>query len=337
MKLLFSTLLITALAGSLLVSESAPASGFKPLNAIKAIVNGEVITSAEVDTAVATQIQVWIFENKNDPTLTQAKVDSKVETFKKEALNDLIDRKLILAKFAEVGGQIKETYVDSAITDFITRRFDGDRDKFLSEMKKSGMTIRQFREIQREKITVQAMRSQNDGPETLVNTPQELRKEYDEIKGEFASATRLKLRMISIPKQVGADTSSSAGQKTLVEDIRRQLLKGQDFATMAKTHSSDSSASKGGLVGNGDIDEFYLSPKLSDVAFGLPTGKVSQVIDDGAFWRLMHVDAKSGGVSPSFGDLKDTCDKLVTQKKRKGYVDRWLDSLRHEASIQIFD
>ena len=332
-----SALCLALALTSLIGFPEASASGFKPLNKMKATVNGEVITSAEVDTAVAMQIQFWILEHKNDPGLTQEKVNAKVEEFKKQALDDLIDRKLILAEFEKLGGSIKETYVDQAIRDFTRQRFDGNEKKFLTELKKTGMSIRQFRDDQREKITIQALRGQNDGPETLINTPQEIRKQYDEIKGEYASASRLKLRMISIPKQIGADKATADPQMKLVEDIRKQLQNGQDFATMAKTHSSDSSASKGGLVGNGDIDEGYLSPKLTDVAFKLPVGKVSKVIDDGAFWRLMHVDAKIGGVEPPFEDLKDTCDKLVTQGKRKGYVDRWLDKLRHEANIQVFE
>ncbi|MCB1233938.1 MAG: SurA N-terminal domain-containing protein [Verrucomicrobiae bacterium] len=320
-------------SSAVLGATAARGSGFEEINALKAVVNGESITSAEVNTAVATQIQLWLLEHQNDTGLTQAKVEAKVEEMKKEALNDLIDRKLILAEFKKMGGSIKETYVDQAIEEFIQKRFGGDRNKFLRELEKGGLTIRQFRDIQREQISIQALRAQNDGPQNLVNTPMEIRAEYDRTKNEYASDPRIILRMLSIPKVTS--TSDEAAQKRLVEDIRKQLTEGADFATMAKTHSSDSSAANGGLVG--EIGKDYLNPFLTDKAFGLSTGKVSETIDDGPFWRLMKVDARNGGDVPSFEELKERIDQLVTQKKRKGYIDRWLDKLRHDAAIRIFE
>jgi parvulin-like peptidyl-prolyl isomerase len=311
------------------------ASGFQELNSLKAVVNGESITSSEVDTAVATQAQMWIMENKDDPTLSQAKVDAKVAEFKKQALTDLIDRKLILAEFKKMGGSIKETYVDTAINEFVSKRFKGDSDKFYSELKKSGMTIKQFREMQREQITIQALRGQNDGPETLIVTPEEVQKKYEEIKGEYASDPKIILRMLSIPKSK-ADSSESS-QKQLVEDIRKQLQGGADFAAMAKTHSADSAATDGGLVGGGPIGKDFLNPMLTAVAFSLPPRKVSDLVDDGPFWRLLYVDARQGGAAPPFSELKDTSEKLVMQDKRKGYVDRWLAKLRKDAGIRVYE
>lgn len=341
MKDLSRTLCLSALAGaglaiaSLATPATVSASGFQEINALKAVVNGESITSIEVDTAVATQIQLWLLEHKNDPSLTQAIVDAKVEEMKKEALNDLIDRKLILAEFKSMGGSIKETYVDTAIDEFITKRFSGDRDKFLAELRKSGMTIRQFRDMQREQITIQALRGQNDGPDTLINTPAEMQAKYDEIKGEYAEDPEIILRMLSIPKTT-AD-SDEASQKRLAEDIRRQLQSGADFATMAQTHSADSARTDGGLVGGGPIGKDFLNEKLTNVAFGLAPRKVSDLIDDGPYWRLMYVDARQGGAVPSFEKLKDTVDKLLMQEKRKGYIDRWLEKLRRDAGIRVYE
>lgn len=328
-------LVLPAILAAVLPSTSAPASDFQELNALKAVVNGESITSAEVDTAVATQIQMWILENKNDPTLTQAKVDAKVAEMKKQALSDLIDRKLILAEFKKMGGSIKETYVDTAIDEFVEKRFNGNRDRFNSELQKSGMTIRQFREMQREQITIQALRSQNDGPDTLINTPAEMQAKYETIKGEYAEDPQIILRMLSVPKTTV--DSDEASQKRLAEDIRRQLQGGADFATMAKTHSADSAASEGGLVGGGPIGKDFLNPTLTGIAFSLEPRKVSDLVDDGPYWRLLYIDARQGGSVPPFEELKDTVDKLLTQDKRKGYVDRWLEKLRRDAGIRVYE
>lgn len=44
--------------------------------------------------------------------------------------------------------------------DFIDERFDGDRDKFLAELRKAGMTIAQFRQVKQDRIVVMVMRQQ---------------------------------------------------------------------------------------------------------------------------------------------------------------------------------
>lgn len=311
------------------------ASDFQEINSLKAVVNGETITSIEVDSAVATQIQLWLLENQNDPSLTQAKVNAKVAEMKKEALDDLINKKLVLAQFKTMGGAIKETYIDTAIAEFISKRFNGDREKFLAELKKSGMTIRRFREMQREQITIQALRGQNDGPPTIINTPAEKKQKYEEIKGEYAEDSEIILRMISI-KKVTADNDETS-QRKLVTDIRTQLQNGADFATMAQAHSADSAAAEGGLIGGGPIGKGYLNPQLEGIAFSLPPRQVSEPIDDGDSWRLLYVEDRKGGKVPSFEELQDTCDKLLTQEKRKGYVDRWLEGLRKDAGIRIYE
>lgn len=337
MKVALRSSLIAAGAASLglLLPDSVSASEFQELNALKAVVNSETITSIEVDAAVATQINIKMMELQGDPTLTQAKVDAMVAEMKKQALQDLIDRKLILAEFKKMGGSIKETYVNTAIDEFISKRFNGDRDKFLSELQKSGMTIRQFREMQREQITIQALRGQNNGPSTIINTPVEKKEKYEEIKHEYAEDSEIIVRMISIKK--ATPDSDAASQQKLAEDIRSQLQNGADFTTMAQAHSTDSAAAEGGLLGGGPIGKGYLNPKLESIAFGLQPRKVSELIDDGDSWRMLYLEDKKGGSVPSFEDLQDTCDKLLTQEKRRGYVDRWLEGLRKDAGIKIYE
>ena len=140
-------------------AESAPVE----LNRIKAVVNGEPITQTMVDQAVQTQVQVWLMGNKGMVSRTEA--EREIRQMEGRALDDLIDRNLILSEFKKRGGVIKDQYVDESVNRFVTDRFKGDKDKFMEELKKTGMTISQFREIQRDQIAIQALRSQNSGDE----------------------------------------------------------------------------------------------------------------------------------------------------------------------------
>lgn len=308
-------------------SEAAPVE----LNRIKAVVNGEPITQTMVDQAVQTQVQVWLMGNKG--MVSRSEAEREIRQMEGRALDDLIDRNLILSEFKKLGGEIKDQYVDESVNRFVTERFKGDREKFVEELKKTGMTISQFREIQRDQIAIQALRSQNAGDDKTPNTPWEKKAKFEEIKGEFAKEGQPKLRIMSIPKQT--DSSSIENQKKVVADIVSKLNSGADFGELAKKHSADSFASKGGYVGV--LGKDTLNASLTQVAYGLPSGKISQPLDDGPFWRILKVDARVGGSTPGFEELEKEVDQRLTIEKRQKNVEGWLLKLRRDANVRIYE
>lgn len=301
------------------------------LNSIKAVVNGEPITQANVDAAVRTQVQVWLMGNKGRVSRSQAQ--REIREIEERALNDLIDRKLILSEFKKLGGNIKDQYVDESVNRFVDERFAGDKDKFHEELAKSGMTISQFREMQRDQIAIQALRSQNGGDSTIPNTPWEKRRKYNEIKDEFASEGTVKLRIMSIPKQ-SPDGGSLEDQKALMEKVYGQLKSGGDFATLAKQYSQDSFASKGGYVGN---PRGVLNQGLTQAAYSLGNGQVSPPLDDGPFWRILKVDGRVGQSAPSFEKIEEEVDRRLTIEKRQKTMETWLKKLRRDANVRVFE
>jgi parvulin-like peptidyl-prolyl isomerase len=59
--------------------------------------------------------------------------------------------------------------------------------------------------------------------------------------------------------------------------LRDELLKGGDMAALAKKHSSDGSARRGGFLGSSDPGGWV--PAFSEAAFSLPLHGVSQVVE----------------------------------------------------------
>ena len=322
LRLLPTHIATSAVTACLMV---APASA-KPivLNSIKAVVNGEPITQSMVDAAVQTQVRVWLMGNKG--MVSRSEAESR-------ALDDLIDNKLILTEFERLGGVIKAQYIDESVNSFIKERFGGDRDKFYEELKESGMSISQFRDVQKDQIATQALRSQNSGSDSVPNTPWEKERKYDEIKGEFASEGKLKLRIMSIPKQTPSSPTSM--QEALLKEILSKLENGEDFSALAKEYSQDSFSSKGGYVGI--IGRGTLNEGLTKVAYSLPTGKTSTPLDDGEFWRILKVEERVGQTSPSFDKLKDEVDKWLTIEKKQENMETWLLKLRRDANVRIYE
>jgi parvulin-like peptidyl-prolyl isomerase len=308
-------------------AKSAPVE----LNRMKAVVNGEPITQTMVDQAVQTQVQVWLMGNKGMVSRTEA--EREIRRMEERALEDLIDRTLILSEFKKLGGAIKDQYVDESVNRFITERFKGDKDKFMAELKKTGMTIAQFREVQRDQIAIQALRSQHGGEETIPNTPWEKKAKYNEIKGEFASEGQPKLRIMSIPKQT--ESSSPEAQKKILETVTSKLNSGGDFGALAKEYSGDSFASKGGYVGV--LGKDTLNEGLTRVAYSLPAGQVSAPLDDGPTWRILKVEGRVGQKTPGYDELEEEIDRRLTIEKRQKNLEGWLKKLRRDANVRIYD
>jgi hypothetical protein len=318
-----------ALAG-IINGHSAPTQ----LNSLKAVVNGEPITQVDLNEAVRTQVQMYLMKNKGMVSASQAERD--IRKMEENALNDLIDRKLILSEFKTMGGTIQSKYIDDSVNRFIKSRFGGDREKFLAQISKQGITLNQFRDVQRDQIAVQALQARHaerKGGAGMLSLPHERKEIYQEIKGEFASEGKLKLRMLSIPKIT--QSSSLSDQEALIKSIRTQIQRGASFSSMAKKHSGDSFADKGGYVGV--VGRSTLNQRLTQIAYSLPSGRVSDVIDDGPSWRLMYVDGRTGQKTPSQKDLEEEIEKRLAIKKRQSNMDSWLKKLRRDANVRIYD
>lgn len=303
----------------------------KVLNGIRAVVNGEPITQTMVDQAVRTQVQVWLMGNKG--RVSRAEAEREIRKMEEEALDDLIDTKLILSEFERLGGVIKSQFIDESVDRFVQERFEGDRDKFAKSLAESGMTIAQFREVQRDQIAINALRTQHAGDSAIPNTPWEKRKEYKRIKNDFTSDGKVKLRIISIAKQASGKTLEE--QEALLEKVRSELRNGADFGDLAKEYSQDSFASKGGSLGA--IGQKTLNPRLTSIAYSLSSGELSPVVDDGPFWRILKSEGRVGQSTPSFEELEEEIDRRLTIQKRQKNLETWLMKLRRDANVRIYE
>ena len=318
---ILKSLLFASLGAAAIAVQAA-----EPFSAIAAVVNGKPITTSEVRNAAQMQVHMLVMQN---PRIERSQLESRVREIEKNALQDLVDRELILSKFGELGAQIGDQHIDESVNKFIRERFDGDRSKFLEELEKNGLTIQQFRKVQEETIIVQAMRSKNSGEDDVIVTPQEREEFWRENRNLFSSEGRVKLRTITIAKMVDGQS-----QRALVEEIRGKLVEGADFASMARAYSVDSGANDGGA--RGEFGPGDLNKQLADVAFSIPVQEVSNIIDLEQYYTLIYVDARESGAVAPLSEVEEEVHRRVLQNKRQARVDRWLEGLRRDANIRIF-
>jgi peptidyl-prolyl cis-trans isomerase SurA len=296
------------------------------IDGVAAVVNGDVITFSQVQ-EVSSPRERTLREQSTGQELIE-----KIKEARLAALNDLIDRQLILQEFKKKQFTIPEYVIEDQVKNIIKDDFAGDRQAFLRTLNAQGYTINKFREIQRDKVIVGAMR-QNNIKGTFSATPQQVEAYYQANKQEFATPEQLKLRMIVLNADP-LDANSADSTRKMAEEICTKVKGGADFATMAKTYSMDGTAESGGDWGM--IDRKTLNQQLTDVAFGLSPGQTSQVVQIGDSFYILYCENKKTSSFIPLQEVRDGIQKKLEQVQRQKATQKWIDSLREKAYIKIY-
>ncbi len=291
------------------------------LNGLAAVVNEDVITFSEVRELTGS------LESSLKATYSGTALSDRIKEIRLRAVNDLIDRQLIIQEFHKMKGQIPPHAIEDRLNAVIRQEFGGDRSAFLRTIAAQGFTLDRIRKLEEEKIIVQAMRSREIKNEPVI-PPGQIESYYHEHRQEWTTNDEVKLRMIKI-----VPGSEPEKKKKMIREIRDKIIRGADFADMARIYSEDSTQDKGGdwgWVKHGD-----LNPDMEQAVFRLSTGKVSEVIELNQTYYLLLAEQKKGGTSKPLKDVRDEIEKRLLQIERQKQQQIWLERLRKKAYIKI--
>jgi peptidyl-prolyl cis-trans isomerase SurA len=309
---------------------SAPGGPIE-VNGIAAKVNGRVVTKNQVSFMLAPMYaQLAAQFPRRGP---------QFETFFKEAkakiLQELVDRQIIIDEFKQLGASIKPSIIDEEIKRQMRELYNGDEVKFRSELKRSRLTMDGYREMTREKMIVQAMRAQqfSDAPPPL---PNEIQKAYDEVKLTLRDVSKdvITFQKIFIPaSDPQKPTATPEVQLALAEDLAKQLAEGKDFTELAKVNSKDAFAEQGGLQEN--VPRPDLSPEFAAIIFDAPVGKIVGPLLDPRGFTLVKPIKIVFGPHPPLDKVRDMIEERVRRKKTSAQYERWIESRRKRAMVDI--
>ncbi len=291
------------------------------LDGVAAVVNEDVVTFSQVRELTGA-LEGALRANFSGNALTE-----RIKEVRLRAVNDLIDRQLILQEFKKMKGQIPPHAIDDRVNAIIREDFGGDKSAFMRTIAAQGFTLDRIRKMEEEKIIVQAMRSREVKNEPLL-APGAIESYYRKHIQEWTANDEVKLRMIKI-----APGSEPEKKRKMAQEIREKLVRGADFADLAKVYSEDSTQDKGGDWGW--IKRGDLNPEMERVVFQLPTGKVSDVLQLNQTYYIMLAEQKKGGVSKPLKDVRREIEGRLLQVERQKDQQEWLQRLRKKAFIKI--
>ncbi|HSP41855.1 MAG TPA: SurA N-terminal domain-containing protein [Luteolibacter sp.] len=301
------------------------------VNGIAAKVNGQVITKNQVSFMLA---PIFAQLNAQYPR-RGSQFEAEFNKAKENVIQELIDRQIILDEFKQLGASIKPHLIDEEIKRQMRELYNGDEAKFREELKRSRLTMEGYREMTREKMVVQAMRAQqfSDAPPPL---PNEIRDEYSEIKNSLRDVTKdvISFRKIFIPASDPLNPAATPEtQLALAEDLVKQLRNGADFAELAETYSKDAFASEGGL--QEDVPRTDLAAEFAAIVFDKPVGEVIDPILDPQGFTIVKPVKITYGPAPSLSEVREMVEERVRRKKTSAQYERWIESRRKRAMIDI--
>lgn len=311
--------------GHLALSPPLKAEEPRIIDGIAAIVNGEVITYSQVRGVVGPRERMLRQQYTGEEYQKQLKVAEQ------QALQDLIDRELIVQSFKKEKFALPDYFVEQRMADIIRENFGGDRNAFMKVLEAQNFSLSEFKKNEFEKIIVSAMRGKNVNP-NMVASPARISEYYTKHRDEFTSKAEVKLRMIMIPGK--AAEGNAASQKALADEILGKLKNGADFERMAQMYSEDSTRDLGGDWGW--IEKQTLAGPLEDIAFSLPVGKVSNLVELGGNYYILKVEQKRGGITKPLAEVREDVEKKVRQEDAQRLQENWLAGLRQKATIRTF-
>ena len=308
--------------------QSVSAQQAEVVDGVAAIVNNDVITISQVRELVGARERA-MREGYNGPDLAD-----KIKEMRLGALKDLVDRQLIIQEFRsmqEKGANIPDYVVDDRVQTIIREEFGGERAAFIRTLQAQGYTLTRFKEIEKEKIIVQAMR-QAKITDNFVVSPKQIQDFYDKNKTAYSIPEQVKLRMIVLRE--GSDDVIGANKRQTAEEIREKIVGGAEFERMAQMYSEDEATSD--LGGDwGWVERNTLNEQLTKTAFSLKAGETSPVLHIGDSFYILFVEARKNAAIKPMAEVREEIERNLIQQERMKAQQRWIDTLRRKAYIKI--
>lgn len=140
----------------------------------------------------------------------------------------------------------------------------------------------------------------------------DLKKYYDEHPTEFETVTArhilIRMQGAPVPTRPGLKDLSDAEALAKAQDIRKRILAGEDFATLAKAESDDTgSGSNGGSLGA--FSRGQMVPSFEAAAFSMKPGDVSEPIKTQFGYHIIKVESHQ---IKTFEEARPEIEKKLT-------------------------
>jgi parvulin-like peptidyl-prolyl isomerase len=228
----------------------------------------------------------------------------------------VVDHYLILEYGKKNHVQITEKELDLAVQDIKRDYSEEDFQKVLLE---GYIDFEEWREALGEQLLVRKILEKASEKMSPVSF-QEIKTYYDTHLGEFRRPQMVKFRQIVLRTEAEA------------EMVSEKLKKGEDFESLARTHSISPEGGEGGLVDW--IGRNHLSDSMAKPLFSLPLGKTSPVVRTEYGFHIFRVLSRRPEGQQSLPESMAQIESKLVYEKQTYFYSEWLEELRTQYPVR---
>lgn len=302
---------LIAATGPLQAETVVPASNF-------AVVDGEAIDAVEFEQFVFSVGRQKFYHGRIP--------DGQLGPLYREAAQQLIDRRLLAAAARKRGIVADEAEVDRQVAEY-EKRYAGNagweknREVLVAGLK---ARLREQSVLGRLEAEVRKL---------PLSTADEVRAYYAAHPDYFTEPEGLRVSVILIkvhPSSLGSEWTKAYDE---VVAMRAQLVEGADFGELARKHSNDVTAPKGGDMGY--LHRGMLPEPLHEQLDALKVGALSEPLRLLEGIALFRLDERRPARKRSFEDVADNAADLATRDRAEAAWKGFVADLRAGADIRI--
>lgn len=208
----------------------------------------------------------------------------------------------------------------------------GGKEKLESELAANGVSMAKFRED-----ALKNLRQERWAEEQIKSRATVTDAEVAEFYKNNPSASKMPERVRASHILLTFDKNDPASEQAKLNEInaiREKIVKGDDFALMAKTHSQDPGSKDLG----GDLNYFTrgrMVKEFEDAAFSLEPGQVSGPVKTEFGYHLIRVTDKQEARDIPLDEAKDSIRNYLENRKRQDAMRQVVEELRAKADVKI--
>ena len=295
------------------------------MDRIVAVVNGDVITLSELNTAFE-PFGKRIEEGYKGPDKEKVIAENRLVL-----LNRLIDNMIIDQEAKKSQIIIKEEEVTDTINDLLSRRKMKMED-LINELAKDNSSIEAHRkEVKAHLLRMRLLRREIKSK--IAVTDEEIGEYYRKNREAYEGKEAVQIKQILILFPKGADVKTKAKLREEMDAIHKRLLNGEPFDLLAAQFSREPAAATVGDLGF--FEKGSMLPAVESVAFSLKKDEISKVIESPVGLHIIQaVDRRGAGIKPIESVREEIKAKLEEEKTDKKY-EEWIKELRRKSLIEI--
>jgi peptidyl-prolyl cis-trans isomerase SurA len=317
----FSALLLLISAGARAQSKGVV------VEQIVARVNNQIITLSDYEKAHDSLRQEVTQDCQG---CSPDKIQAGIKEREKDLLRDLIDQQLLIERAKDMSITV-DTQVIKELDDVRKQNNLASIDDLEKAVESEGLSWEDYKNQIRNRLLTQEVISREVASHIEIGRD-EVKQFYEAHKSEFVLPEQVELAEIML-STAEKSPEDMVAIRMKAEDLRRRVLRGDDFSEIAKRYSDGPTAKDGG--GLGMFEHGQLSKQFEDAVFKLEKGQITDVIEAKTGFEILKViDHFQPGQQP-FEKVEDSIANRLRMQRMEPELRKYFAELREESYVMV--